>query len=182
MCPLTRGVAQSSVPSTTRAHPSPVQFVNSSVIPRDALTSALHLQRSHRLLCHNNILYFHTHHIAGSPYEGGEFELELYLPQDYPLSPPYVYFVTKIYHPNVDSIGRICLDILADKWSPALQIPKVALSLQVLLASPNPDDPLDNQIADLWKTDKEQAIRNATAATRRYATPGNKSQYPAYWK
>lgn len=44
------------------------------------------------------------------------------------MTPPKVYFVTKIFHPNVDKIGRICLDILAERWSPVLQIPKIALS------------------------------------------------------
>ena len=102
----------------------------------------------------------------------------MFMPAEYPMSPPYVYFVTKIYHPNVDSIGRICLDILADRWSPALQTPKVALSLQALLSEPNPEDPLDNNIADLWKSNKAQAIANAKAATRKYAVPGNKAQYP----
>ena len=95
--------------------------------------------------------------------------MELFFPNDYPLSPPYVHFVTKLYHPNVDEVGRICLDILKDKWSPALQAPKLALSIMCLLASPNPDDPLDNTIADLWKSNNKQAIQNAKDWTKRFA-------------
>lgn len=94
---------------------------------------------------------------SGTCFEGGAFKAELLLPDDYPLSPPKVVFDTKIYHPNIDNLGRICLDILKKNWSPALQIKSVLLSIQSLLSEPNPDDPLNNEAADKWKNNKKQA-------------------------
>uniref|UniRef100_A0A1X7VRY0 UBC core domain-containing protein n=1 Tax=Amphimedon queenslandica TaxID=400682 RepID=A0A1X7VRY0_AMPQE len=111
-----------------------------------------------------NARYFHVV-VAGpkdSPFEGGTFKLELFLPEEYPMAPPKVRFMTKIYHPNIDKLGRICLDILKDKWSPALQIRTVLLSIQALLSAPNPDDPLANDVADAWKTNEHLAIQTVS--------------------
>jgi len=104
-----------------------------------------------------------------SAFLGGHFELELFLPEDYPMAPPKVRFLTKIYHPNIDKLGRICLDILKDKWSPALQVRTVLLSIQALLSAPNPDDPLDNGVADHWKRDENAALATAKQWTEMYA-------------
>jgi ubiquitin-conjugating enzyme E2 N len=106
---------------------------------------------------------------SDSPYEEGVFQLELFLPPDYPMAPPKVRFLTKIYHPNVDKLGRICLDILKDKWSPALQIRTVLLSIQALMSAPNPDDPLDNSVAELWKTNEKEALKRAKEFTDNFA-------------
>lgn len=59
-----------------------------------------------------------------SPYSGGVFFLTIHFPTDYPFKPPKVNFTTRIYHPNINSNGSICLDILRDQWSPALTISK----------------------------------------------------------
>jgi len=119
----------------------------------------------------DNLRYFDVriHGPNDSAYEGGEFQLELFLPEEYPMAPPKVRFLTKIYHPNIDKLGRICLDILKDKWSPALQIRTVLLSIQALLSSPNPDDPLDNDVAERWKADHVAAIQTAKDWTAKYA-------------
>ena len=107
---------------------------------------------------------------TSSAYEGGIFNLELFLPEDYPMVPPKVRFLTKIYHPNIDKLGRICLDVLKDKWSPALQIRTVLLSIQALLSAPNPDDPLANDVAEHWKKNEADAIEVARMWTMQYAT------------
>ena len=88
------------------------------------------------------------------------------------MAPPKVRFLTKIYHPNVDKLGRICLDILKDKWSPALQIRTVLLSIQALLSAPNPDYPLDNTVASLWKSDEKEALKRAREFTESFAMQG----------
>lgn len=119
----------------------------------------------------DNLRYFNVMILGptSSPYEGGVFKLELFLPEDYPMAPPKVRFLTKIYHPNIDKLGRICLDILKDKWSPALQIRTVLLSIQALLSAPNPDDPLAENVAKHWKDNEAEAVETARAWTRQFA-------------
>ena len=60
-----------------------------------------------------------------SPFEGGVFFLNIHFPTDYPFKPPKFAFTTRIYHPNINSNGAICLDILRSQWSPALTVSKV---------------------------------------------------------
>lgn len=102
-------------------------------------------------------------------YAGGKFKLEMFLSEGYPMDAPKVRFITKIYHPNVDAVGRICLDILKNAWSPALQICKVALSIQSLMSEPNLDDPLNNVVATQMREHPELAYETAKMWTQKYA-------------
>ncbi|XP_069903895.1 ubiquitin-conjugating enzyme E2 D3 isoform X4 [Oryctolagus cuniculus] len=129
-----------------------------------------------------------------SPYQGGVFFLTIHFPTDYPFKPPKVAFTTRIYHPNINSNGSICLDILRSQWSPALTISKVKpptqktdgkkvfltwgisktfgivlLSICSLLCDPNPDDPLVPEIARIYKTDRDKYNRISREWTQKYA-------------
>ena len=104
-----------------------------------------------------------------SPYTGGVFFLTIKFPTDYPFKPPKVTFSTRIYHPNINSNGSICLDILKDQWSPALTISKVLLSISSLLTDPNPDDPFVPDIATLYKADRKTYEKTAAKWTKDYA-------------
>lgn len=105
----------------------------------------------------------------GSPYEGGLFKLRIEFPTDYPFKPPMVTFVTKVYHPNINSAGGICISILKDEWVPSLTIGKVLLSISSLLTDPNPRDPLVPEIAQVYETNRELFNRNAREYTQAYA-------------
>lgn len=117
-------------------------------------------------------LYHWTATIIGAestPYHGGVFHLNIDFPEDYPFKPPKVRFTTRIYHPNINIGGGICLDILKDNWSPALTISKVLLSICSLLDDPNPDDPLVPEIADVFKNNRVQYDMKAREWTQFYA-------------
>mmetsp|Transcript_5279 Transcript_5279/g.12720 ORF Transcript_5279/g.12720 Transcript_5279/m.12720 type:complete len:168 (-) Transcript_5279:96-599(-) len=75
---------------------------------------------------------------AGTPWEGGVWKLAMKFPAEYPELPPSVRFVSEIFHPNVYKDGRICLDLLANSWSPAYDVCSVLLGIQSLVASPDP--------------------------------------------
>lgn len=110
---------------------------------------------------------------GNTPYSNGVFAVELGLGPRYPFEPPSVKFQTKLFHPNVDESGRICLDSLklppAGSWRPSLNLAQVLSQLCILFGEPGLSDPLMKEIADLYKNDHERFCEIAKEWTRKYA-------------
>ncbi|CCE72456.1 Piso0_000027 [Millerozyma farinosa CBS 7064] len=112
----------------------------------------------------------------GTPYEGGIFQVDIKIPNEYPFKPPQMRFTTKIYHPNISSVtGAICLDILKDAWTPILTLKSSLISLQSLLQSPEPNDPQDAEVAKHYLTNRKGFEETAAYWTKIYATDSDKS-------
>lgn len=94
------------------------------------------------------------------------------IPPLYPHEPPKVTCTTKIYHPNINLQGNVCLNILREDWKPVLDINAVIYGLIYLFYEPNPDDPLNREAADLYRNDLEQFKRTVTRTLQGYSHAG----------
>lgn len=104
-----------------------------------------------------------------TPYENGVFVIEMQLSTEYPLVPPKVTLKTKVFHPNINSEGQICLDILDKAWYKSLRLETILLSISLLLSTPNVDDFLVPEAAFLYKENRTEFNRKAREWTRKYA-------------
>lgn len=105
----------------------------------------------------------------GSPYEGGLFFLYLQIPHSYPMQPPVVRFVTKVFHPNISRHGDVGLDSIHHNWSLALTISKVLLSIQSLLTDPYWYVCMEPTIGQMYRDNVSEFNRIARLWTWKYA-------------
>jgi len=80
-------------------------------------------------------------------YRNGQFTFSFKIGAAYPHEPPKVKCETKVYHPNIDLEGNVCLNILREDWKPVLTINSIVYGLQYLFLEPNPEDPLNKEAA-----------------------------------
>jgi|UniRef100_A0A914PDX4 ubiquitin-conjugating enzyme E2 L3 len=96
------------------------------------------------------------------PYHKGVFKIAIDFPAEYPFKPPKLNFLTKIYHPNVDEKGNVCLGIISpDHWKPATRAEQVLHCLLSLIMEPDLEHPLRADLAEEYQTDKKKFFKNA---------------------
>ncbi|XP_071688570.1 ubiquitin-conjugating enzyme E2 1-like [Rutidosis leptorrhynchoides] len=94
-----------------------------------------------------------------TPYEGGRFKIDIHIPDGFPIKPPHVRFITKIWHLNICSKnGAIRLSLFDDDWSPGTGLENAMVSVQALLSAPD------------HYGDSSSFSRKARIWTRKYAT------------
>jgi len=93
-------------------------------------------------------------------YKGGSFKFTFAVPSAFPHEPPKVKCMQKIYHPNIDLEGNVCLNILREDWKPVLNLNAVIVGLQFLFLEPNPSDPLNKEAAEDLRLTRENFKRN----------------------
>ncbi|OBZ91147.1 NEDD8-conjugating enzyme UBC12 [Choanephora cucurbitarum] len=88
-------------------------------------------------------------------YTKGLFKFTFTINNNYPHEPPKVHCTQKIYHPNIDLEGNICLNILREDWKPVLSLQAVLVGLQYLFLEPNADDPLNKAAAEVLRNNRK---------------------------
>lgn len=105
-----------------------------------------------------------------SPYENGVFKIQIQFSPQYPMKPPELTFLTKIYHPSVqDKDGKVCQEIIGKNWAPVLNMFYILETLQQMLVDPTTDSPLEPEIAELLAKDKKKFEKTAKEWTKKYA-------------
>ena len=104
-----------------------------------------------------------------APYSKGAFKIEIIFPAEYPFKPPKLCFKTKIYHPNVDEKGQVCLPIVSvENWKPATKTDQVINALVSLINEPEPDHPLRGDLAEEYSKDRKKFMKNAEEFTKKH--------------
>ena len=103
---------------------------------------------------------------SGSYWHGGKYLFSFHFPEDYPFNPPKVMCKTKIYHPNIDYDGNVCLNMLKEDWNPTLTGISCIAGVYQLFVEPNPNDPLNHDVAKLMRDDISQFKENVKRTLR----------------
>lgn len=94
-------------------------------------------------------------------YKDGSYHFKITVSEEYNMVPPLVKCLTRLWHPNINENGEICLSLLrphsldGSGWSPTRKLKDVVWGLDSLFTDLlNFDDPLNTEAATMFQTDK----------------------------
>jgi len=96
---------------------------------------------------------------------GAKYKFSFKFPPNYPFEAPKVTCQNKIYHPNIDLEGHVCINVLRP-WKPTYSTQTIVFGLIFLLDSPNPDDPLNKDAAKDMRENHERFGRHVKTSLR----------------
>ncbi|KAJ3321921.1 NEDD8-conjugating protein ubc12 [Boothiomyces sp. JEL0866] len=99
-------------------------------------------------------------------YQHGVFQFSIKINPNYPHEAPKVLCLQKIYHPNIDLEGNVCLNILREDWKPVLNLNAILVGLQYLFLEPNADDPLNKTAAAVLRSNRKEFEKNVKTSMR----------------
>lgn len=123
----------------------------------------------------DNLMRFEVHITPSDGlYKGATFQFTVEIPTSYPYDPPRALCDTRVYHPNIDLAGKVCLNILRQDWMPVLSLGSVVFGLVTLFLEPNPDDPLNKEAAQVMVDRPQEFQRNVKESLRGGTVAGQK--------
>lgn len=115
----------------------------------------------------NNFLNFKLYIMPDEGfYRNGRFCFQFTISNNYPHEAPKVKCLTQVYHPNIDTEGSVCLNILREDWNPILTISSVIYGLIHLFMEPNPEDPLNKEAAQVLQSNRRLFEQNVQKSMR----------------
>ncbi|POW13362.1 hypothetical protein PSTT_03816 [Puccinia striiformis] len=163
-----KDLTELELPSTMTTHfPDPTDLLNFTLTikPDEGLFNLpIGLQSNPSTVTYLDPCFFIGDGRRAGMYKGGAFIFNFAINLNYPHDPPKVKCTQKIYHPNVDLEGNVCLNILREDWKPVLNLNAVIVGLQYLFLEPNADDPLNKEAANNLRNDRvgfEHNVKNS---------------------
>mmetsp|Transcript_1638 Transcript_1638/g.3510 ORF Transcript_1638/g.3510 Transcript_1638/m.3510 type:complete len:242 (+) Transcript_1638:120-845(+) len=100
------------------------------------------------------------------------FAFQLDFPPNYPFKPPTITVLSNSYHPNINKeTGAMCDEVLTGEgWGPTLNVRKICMRLRKFLCDPDPDHPLESDIAQLLADKPEEYAVAAFKHASEFAT------------
>ncbi|KAJ8870081.1 hypothetical protein PR048_029092 [Dryococelus australis] len=104
------------------------------------------------------------------PYCKGAFKIEINFPEMYPFKPPKITFITKIYHPNIDEKGQVCLPTISPEgWKPSVNIITVIEELLKLIDEPEVEHALRADLAEEYLKNRKKFLQHAEEHAKKNA-------------